>query len=134
VPDITSLVLSPIFTIIDKLIPDPAAKAAAQLKAVELAQSGDISLNEGQIKVNVVEAASPTIFISGWRPFAGWVCGVGLLYDFLLRPLITWSTAMAGHPTEAPALDIEALMTLLLGMLGLSGMRSYDKAKGVASH
>lgn len=126
-------VLGPVLELLNKVVQDPQAKAAAQLKLLELQQSGDLTIAEGQVKINVVEAASPSVFVSGWRPFAGWVCGIGLLYDFLLAPLITWSTSMWGHPVVAPSLDIEALMTLLLGMMGLSGMRTYEKKRGVAA-
>lgn len=123
-------VLSPLFRVIDKVIPDPQAKAAAQLKLLELQQSGDLAVIEGQVKVNVIEAASPNVFVSGWRPAAGWVCVVGLGVSYVLGPLLEWTAALCGHPIAFPRIEIASLFGLLASMLGLSGMRSFDKTQG----
>ena len=84
-----------------------------------------------QIDVDKQEASNANIFVAGWRPFIGWVCGVGLLCQYLIGPIFTWLDALVStHPTPFPPLDLGTLLTLLLGMLGLGGMRSYEKVNG----
>ena len=84
-------------------------------------------LIELQTKINAVEAQHRTLFVAGWRPFIGWICGVALAYNFVIRDLFIWVT----QTTEAPpALQMDHLMTVLLGMLGLGGLRTYEKIKG----
>lgn len=81
---------------------------------------------ELQTKINEVEAKHRTVFVAGWRPFIGWVCGFALAYNFVLRDLIIWIV----NPIEVPpALQMEHLMTVLLGMLGLGGLRTFEKLK-----
>ncbi len=83
-------------------------------------------LIELQTKINAVEAQHRTLFVAGWRPFIGWICGVALAYNFVIRDLFIWIT----QTTEAPpALQMEHLMTVLLGMLGLGGLRTFEKIK-----
>ena len=90
-------------------------------------------LNEpslAQIGVNKQESTHRTIFVAGWRPFIGWVCGVALLYNFILRDIIAWLLVMYDKTIEQPPeLAMEHLMTVLIGMLGLGGMRTYEKMK-----
>ena len=86
---------------------------------------------QGQLETNKAEAASNSIFVAGWRPFVGWVCGCGFGVQFVIGPIFEWLSGMAGHPVKFPTLDLGTMMPLLLGMLGLGGMRSFDKAKAV---
>jgi len=81
-------------------------------------------LIELQSEINKVEAQHRNIFVSGWRPFIGWVCGVALAYNFVLRDLLIW---FLGQDSVPPALQMEHLMTVLIGMLGLGGMRTFEK-------
>jgi hypothetical protein len=127
--------------LLDKLIPDPQAANEAKLKAIEMAQRGelaqldaDMKLALGQLEVNKAEAASGSLFTSGWRPAVGWICAAGLAYEFLFAPLLPWLVlALTGKQLpELPDLPMETLMTLLLGMLGLGGLRTVEKVKGVA--
>jgi hypothetical protein len=126
-------------SILDKIIPDPQQAADAKLKAIELAQRGelavldaDMKLALGQLGVNQAEAGNSSIFVSGWRPYIGWVCGAALTYQFILRPLGLFAAAYFGHPVnDAPGLD-DTLWQLLFGMLGLGGLRTFEKVKGVA--
>ena len=83
-------------------------------------------LIELQAEINKIEAQHRTIFVAGWRPFIGWVCGVALAYNFVIRDLFIWITKTADAP---PALQMEHLMTVLLGMLGLGGLRTFEKVK-----
>ena len=81
---------------------------------------------ELQTKINEIEAGHRTVFVAGWRPFIGWVCGVALAYNFVIRDLFIWIT----KTTDArPALQMEHLMTVLFGMLGLGGLRTFEKIK-----
>lgn len=113
--------------LIDHFFPNAADKAAAQLKLLELAQSGDLAVIAGQTEINKAEATNTNMFIAGWRPFVGWICGVGLGVQFIFGPLGSWLAALFGHPIVVPSLDMGTLMTLLAGMLGLSGMRTMEK-------
>ena len=83
-------------------------------------------LLEIQTKINEIEAQHRTVFVAGWRPFIGWVCGVALAYNFVIRDLFIWAIK---PETVPPALQMEHLMTVLLGMLGLGGLRTYEKIK-----
>lgn len=133
------LVAAPILKIIDKVVPDPVAKAAAQLEVLKLKQDGDFREMEstlkrdlGQLEVNKVEAASSSTFVSAWRPATGWICNLGLLYQFVAQPLLSWFASAKGFPAP-PRLDTDTLIMVLGGMLGLSGMRTTEKLNGVAA-
>jgi len=127
-------------TIFDKIIPDPQAAADAKLRAMELAQKGelavldaDVRLALGQIEVNKVEA-STDLFRGGWRPATGWACVAGLVYQFLARPLLPWIVTVFGASVPPlPDIDNESLMVLLTGMLGLGGLRTFERVKGVVA-
>jgi len=110
-----------------KGIEDPTKKAEIELKLSALEQS----LKEGQIKINEAEAQNPNWFVAGWRPFIGWVGGFALAYTFVLSPLIEWGCNIYGLHLEPPMLDTGMLFNLVLAMLGLGGMRTYEKTKNV---
>jgi hypothetical protein len=93
------------------------------IKGKELDPNELISI---QTKINEIEAQHRTVFVAGWRPFIGWVCGVALAYNFVIRDLFVWALQ---PETVPPALQMEQLMTVLLGMLGLGGLRTYEKLK-----
>jgi len=120
------------YKVIDRLWPDPVERAKAQVELLKLQQSGDLAVIAGQMDINKVEAASASLFVSGWRPFVGWICGVGLGMQFLVSPLITWGAELAGRTLTLPALDLSTLITLLGGMLGIAGLRTVEKVRGVA--
>lgn len=133
------LVIPAITQVLDKIIPDPQAAADAKLKALELAQKGDLAaldaelrLALGQLEVNKAEATTD-MFRGGWRPAVGWVCVVGLAYQFILQPVLPWLVALFGAQVPPlPAIDNESLMVLLTGMLGLGGLRTFERVKGKA--
>jgi hypothetical protein len=111
-----------------KVSPDKALEAQTELEKIRLELEGKlVEQVTAQIDVNKVEAASPNIFVAGWRPFIGWVCGVGVACQFVIGPLFTWIATLIRHPAPFPTLDLGTLMTLLLGMLGLGGLRTYEK-------
>ena len=87
--------------------------------------------NLAQIDLNKQEAAHQSMFVAGWRPFVGWTCGVALAYHFLLAPLLGFMLVLYGIDTPMPEFEFSQLSTILMGMLGLGGLRSYEKMKGV---
>lgn len=120
-------------TIRGKSPEDAAALAALAAKYQSDVLAADVAAMQAQADTNKVEAANANIFVAGWRPFIGWVCGTGLLVQFLVGPLATWISGLAGKAIQFPQLDLGTLLTLLLGMLGLGAMRSYDKINGVSN-
>lgn len=125
--------------LIERFFPDPATADAAKLKLLEMQQAGELAqlaadtdLAKGQLEVNKAEAASGNSFASSWRPFIGWTCGAAFAYKFVLAPFIVLGLTAAGHQINLPVLDFTEMSTILLGMLGLGGMRTVEKIRGVA--
>ena len=110
---------------VNKIWPDKTEQEKAELAAA-------VTIVQGQLEVNKAEASNPSIFVSGWRPYVGWVCGMGLAYSFLGQPLLEWGS-INFHFIAPPKLDMGDLITILLGMLGLGGLRTYEKKVGVAA-
>jgi hypothetical protein len=133
------LLIPAVTTLLDKLIPDPQAKAEAQLKMLELAQKGELSVLDadmklalGQMEINKAEA-STDMFRGGWRPAVGWTCVAGLAYNFVVQPIFPWLVrALGGEVPDMPVIDNDTLMMLLTGMLGLGGLRTFERVKGKA--
>ena len=119
--------------VLDRVLPDPAQQAAAKLELMRLQQNGELAQITGQMEINKVEAASSSLFVSGWRPSIGWVCGAGFAVQFVIGPLAEWGAALAGHPVKFPQMDTGTMMPLLLGMLGLGGLRTAEKLADKAS-
>jgi len=113
--------------VLDRVLPDPAQQAAAKLELMKLQQNGELAQIIGQMEINKVEAASSSLFVSGWRPSVGWVCSAGFAVQFIIGPLAEWGAALAGHPVKFPQMDTGTMMPLLLGMLGLGGLRTAEK-------
>lgn len=111
-------------TVINKIWPDKTEAEKQELAAA-------ITLVQGQLDTNKAEAANANMFVAGWRPFVGWICGTGFGVQFVLGPLGSWASTLAGHPTPFPNLDLGTMMPLLLGMLGLGGMRTAEKLQGL---
>ena len=115
--------------VLDKFIPDPAEKAKA-----EAALRADLmAWDKAQTDVNAAEAQSSSLFVAGWRPAVGWVCCAALTWTYILQPIAAFALAQLGYLTALPRLDMGEMMPILLGMLGLGGLRSWEKTKGVAA-
>jgi hypothetical protein len=139
------LLLSGLFDLgkglIDRLFPDPAQAAAAQLELLKMQQAGDLAqlaadtdLAKLQIQTNIAEAAG-NWFTAGWRPCIGWVCGAGLAYAALIEPFARFiAKVWFGYTGEFPVIDTTLTMQILMGMLGLGAMRSVEKVKGAESN
>lgn len=117
--------------IIDRFFPDPQKKAEAELELLKLTQSGDLQQVIAQLQINAKEAEHPSIWVSGWRPYFGWVGGTSFLYVGLLKPILTWIAAIKGWP-EPPNIDTEFLWVVVSGLLGIGGLRTYEKKAGVS--
>lgn len=116
--------------IIDRFVETDQEKQAAELIKAKLMMKPSLA----QIELNKVEAGHRSIFVAGWRPFIGWVCGLALLWHFILFDLLTWVTVnFFPHVTELPELSgTETLVTVLLSLLGLGAMRTAEKIGGRA--
>jgi hypothetical protein len=133
--DILKSIIGPILGPLIDRIPDKNERARAQ-EAIEKQMVDAISgLVEGQLRINQQEATHGSIFVAGWRPAVGWVCGLSLFWNFIVQPLLLWAAWIVPEGADlatAPKLDTGELMTVLLGMLGLGGLRTYEKKVGVA--
>ena len=121
--------------VLDRVIPDPAARAAATLELAKMEQNGELQAMAMQAKINEIEAASPDRFISGWRPAVGWVCAAGLAMAYVAGPAVSLVISLVGmfhgKPFVAPVVDMATLSPILLGMLGMAGLRTFEKVKDV---
>ena len=120
-----NLLIAPITSLLDKFIPDKDArdKLAHEIATMSVKQAHEIQMS--QIKVNEVQAAHKSLFVAGSRPAIMWICALGLLYAVLLHPILDiWLTM--------PEVNTDVLTPVMMGLLGLGGMRSFEKAKGVA--
>lgn len=133
-------------SIVDRIIPDPAQAAEAKLKVMQLAQNGELAqlnaetqLAQGQLEINKADAQSNDAFQRRWRPAAGWVCVLGLGYTFLFQPLFPWlikvlalALGSTAQIPDLPEIEIDYLLSLLGALLGLGGLRSFERVKGRA--
>lgn len=124
--------IGPVTSLLDKFIPDAGERDRLAHEIATMSERHAQELAKGQLEVNKAEAAHKSMFVAGWRPFVGWTCGLALFWHFLGLPVTLFVTAYLG--TELPTLptfDMQSLMTVLLGMLGLGGLRTFEKAKGI---
>lgn len=113
-------------SLIERWIPDKAAQAKAEMDLLKMASDQDFQTTIKQIEVNIQEAQHQSIFVAGWRPFVGWICGLGLAYQAILHNLIEWLSGIYGFPVP-PAPDSDVLIYVLGGLLGLGALRTYEK-------
>lgn len=113
--------------LIDRLWPDPEKADAAKLELFKMQQNGELAQMTGQMEINKIEAASESLFVAGWRPFIGWVCGTGCAWNWIGLPIALFAMEAMGHKLELQQADLSEMMPLLFGMLGFGALRSYDK-------
>lgn len=116
--------------LISRLFPDPEKKAAAELELLKLTQDGDLKKILGQLEINAREAAHPSIFVAGWRPAVGWVCGFGLAYQTVFHNVLEWLAVIRGWPVP-PQVDSDVLIYTLGGLLGIGALRTVEKINKV---
>lgn len=109
--------------------PDKAASLAHEMALARMQADADV--RKGQLEINRAEAQSRDLWTSGWRPSVGWSCSAALFFNYVALPLLKAIAAWQGHPFEMDPLDLSVMLPVLLGMLGLSGIRSHDKLKGL---
>ena len=119
--------------VIDRLWPDPVQRDAAKLELFKLQQAGELAQITGQLEINKEEAKSASVFVSGWRPAIGWVCGMACAWNWIGLPIAKFGMMLYGHPIELSPADISEMMPVLFGMLGLGALRTAEKVNGVAA-
>lgn len=129
--DPISAVSDLISTVVSRIWPDATEQAKAKLALETMKENGDLQLLMKQLDVNLAEAQNKSTFVSGWRPFVGWICASALGWQFIAQPFILTIAVSIGHPITLPVLDSGQLMTILGGLLGLGGMRTLEKTQGV---
>mgnify|MGYP003113946073 FL=1 len=117
--------LNVVASIIDKVADKIDDFTLDKAEKAELIQE----INKAQLEVNKVEAGHTSLFVAGWRPFVGWTCGIALCYHFVLQPFLVFLLYSFGYQVALPQFDMTTLTTILMGMLGLGGLRSYEKVK-----
>jgi len=127
-----SQLIAPVTGLLDKFIEDKDQKAKLAHEVATMAQKHAQELAKGQLEINKAEAQSRSIFVAGWRPFIGWTCGIAMFWHFVGVPItmffVSWFSM---EIAELPQFDMNSLMTVLLGMLGLGGLRTFEKTKGI---
>ena len=112
-------------------IPNPAEKQRKKLEMEQELLQAVSTANLAQLRVNEAEAAHKSLFVAGWRPFIGWTCGIGIAWNFIAQPLLGWAVIIWYPNMEFPVLDTGPLFGLVTAMLGLGGLRTFEKFKGV---
>ena len=119
--------IQPVSEILDKFVADKDLKIKLQHELNQEIHKANLA----QLEVNKVEAAHKNVFVAGWRPFTGWVCASALAYHFILEPIIVFGLALNNIQLTLPQFDMGSLLTVLMGMLGLGGLRTFEKTKGI---
>lgn len=131
------LILGPLLemgkSLLDRVIPDQEEKRKAEMELIKMAAEGELKQVMGQLEINAKEAAHPSVFVAGWRPAFGWVGAAAFGYSTILQPLLSWIGMNAWHwTTSAPTIQSDLLWVVITGMLGIGGMRTFEKQKGVS--
>lgn len=132
IPAVITALVPALGTLVDRLIPDKAAaeRAKADMEAALIKASNEAAL--AQVEVNKIEAGHSSVFVAGWRPAIGWVCAAALAWAFIVAPVASWTMAAFGARETLPAIGTDNLFELVLAMLGLGGLRTFEKMRGVA--
>ena len=127
-----SAVLPSVMDVAGRFLPEDKEKRAAAEREIEAQLTTHLAkIDLAQLDINKTEAAHRSIFVSGWRPFIGWSCGLAMCLNFLIFPLASFVLAQTGHLVELPNLDMTQMMPVLMGMLGLGGLRTVEKIKKI---
>lgn len=129
---VLNALIGPVTGLLDKFIEDKDQKAKLAHEVATMAENHAQEIAKGQMKINAVEAAHSNVFISGWRPFIGWTCGLGMFGNFITIPFSNFVLALFGIDIVIPLVPLETMMPVLMGMLGLGAMRTYEKKSGVS--
>ena len=128
-----SAIMPSVMEVAGRFLPEDREKRAAAEREIQAQLTDSLAqVDLAQLGINKVEAAHRSMFVAGWRPFIGWTCGVALMYTYVLQPILVFGLAQSGYLVDLPRMDLGELMPVLMGMLGLGGLRSWEKVKGVA--
>ena len=123
--------IGPVSTILDKVVSDKDLKEKLAHDIATMAERHGHDVIKAQIEVNKLEAQHKSIFVSGWRPSVGWCCSLAMMYHFIIAPMIQFGINIAGMQVELPEFDFSQLSTILMAMLGMAGLRTYEKQQKV---
>ena len=123
--------IGPVTGLLDKFIEDKDQKARLAHEIATLAQKEAHKNAALQLEVNKTEAAHKNLFVAGWRPFIGWTCGLGMFGNFITIPFANFVLALLSYEIAIPLVPLETMMPVLMGMLGLGAMRSFEKTRKV---
>lgn len=112
-------------TIVSRIWPDKSQQEQQQLAAV-------LTMVQGQMTINQAEASNESTFVAGWRPFIGWACGMACVWNWMGLPIAKLGLTLAGHPIALSPADLSEMMPVLMGMLGLGGLHTFERVKGVS--
>ena len=129
---ILDALIGPVTGLLDKFIEDKDQKAALAHEIATMSQKYAQEIAQGQMAINEVEAANSNLMVSGWRPFIGWTCGLGMFGNFITIPFSNFVLALLELDIVIPLVPLETMMPVLMGMLGLGAMRTYEKKSGVS--
>lgn len=130
---LVNILVGPITKLLDKIIPDKDERDRLAFEIATLTERHAHEASMAQLEVNKTEAQHGSIFVAGARPAIMWICGAGIAWNFVIKPIVMWFGFLYGVDLDgAPELDTSELTTILLGMLGLGGLRTYEKSVGVA--
>ena len=124
--------IGPVSSLLEKFIPNKDLRSKLSHEIATMAEKNAHEQIKAQLEINKTEAQHNSLFVSGWRPAVGWTCCLGMAANFLIIPMTNFALALASSNISIPLIDLETMLPVLLGMLGLGGMRSYEKSKGVA--
>ena len=128
-----SAVLPSVMEVAGRFLPEDKEKRAAAEREIEAQLTTHLAkIDLAQLEINKVEAASRSVFVSGWRPFIGWSCGAAMALNFIVFLIASFVLAQTGHLVELPTLDMSEMMPVLMGLLGLGGLRTVEKIKQVS--
>ena len=126
-------ILPAVTDVIGRFLPeDKEARAKAERQLEQQLATHLAKIDVAQLEINKTEAAHRSIWVSGWRPFIGWSCGVALAWSYVVTPILHFGLAQAGLLVDLPAMDMSEMMPVLMGMLGLGGLRTFEKFKKVS--
>lgn len=130
------LLIAPILeigkAILDRFGPeDKSAKLAAEAEFLKMAADGELKQVIAQLQINAQEAAHPSIWVAGWRPFFGWIGGAAFGYSTIIQPLLSWYASIRAFPLP-PSVESDLLWVVITGLLGIGGLRTFEKQKGVS--
>jgi len=119
--------------VIGRFLPEDKEAAAKAKREIEAELTKNLAqIDLAQLDIKKAEGQHRSMFFAGWRPFIGWTCGVALAYTYVMQPILVFILAQSGYLVQLPIMDLTVMMPVLLGMLGLGGLRSFEKFKGVS--